>query len=95
MSEYFTGKAVCKVGNSCTELVYKNDATLYGSLAGSASVNRQHPAGKQKYRFNFNLPTELPSSASEGGGMIKYSLTGLIKILFIWLKKFEIFEKLL
>lgn len=74
------GKAVCKTGTSCNELVYKNDITLFGSMHGSAATNRQHPAGKKSYRFNFLLPPELPSSINEGGGYIKYRL--IAKVMF-------------
>jgi len=64
------------MGSSCTEIVHKNEATLYGNAPGDTTINRQHPAGRQSYRFNFLLPAELPSSTAEGGGLIKYCLTG-------------------
>jgi len=77
---YVKGKGICKVGNSCKEVFYKNDVTLYGTMPGQHAVTQQHPVGKRNYRFNFLLPTELPSSTVEGGGLIKYTLTA--KVVF-------------
>lgn len=72
------GKARCTSGDTCKDQVYNNEITLFGSPTSRGNSNVEHPAGKYKYAFSYQLPEQLPSSVIEKNGDIKYNITAQI-----------------